>query len=150
MKRYRDAGITKDSSQEIEGLLKRGKEYREWALPPSYGPRTSWPARLPWKPCNWIYDPPTHRHFSEHDDMHGSRLHPTCGSLFASHMATDSSRPTSECRCGSERLERKIGLVECARWCFGRRDKDRRCSLERKLASSGESVCSVIGPSRVR
>lgn len=94
MKRYKDAGITKDSSQEIEGLLRKGKSIASGRFHLLMCPRPDGRRGYVGSLQLGTGTLPPHLPLSEQDDMHGSSLHPTCISLSLSPLqeATDSSR----------------------------------------------------------
>ncbi len=128
MKRYKDAGITKDSSQEIEGLLRRGKRIESGRfhllMSSRPGGRRGYVGSLQ-------LAVPAHLH---------SRSMMTCialaciqpaslSSLSLLQEATESSRTSSDWVDVRGRLEVHNAVLDRPRCCFPRRDKDRSAVL---------------------
>jgi hypothetical protein len=93
MKRHDDAGISKDSSQEIEGLLREGKNLESGRFHLLMPFRPGGPPRLR---RSLQLDSPPHPPCSEQDDMHHSSVAATL------HFALLSQRPLTESRTSSE------------------------------------------------
>ena len=78
LKRFEDAGITMDSSQEIEGLLKKGKQAKGGRLLSLMLGETRMAGKAANKDYNWIAPPPTTipcihlaSEHDQYDDMQG-------------------------------------------------------------------------------